>query len=84
MEELVATLAKLESGKAGGSSRILAEMVKAGCCREEFLSISLDLTHTGWEEQGVARDWTDAIFILIPKRGDLSRCDNWRGMLWRR
>ena len=46
IEELAATLAKLKNGKAGGSSRILPEMVKAGCCTEEFLTLLLDLVHT--------------------------------------
>ncbi len=52
IEELAATLAKLKNGKAGGSSRILPEMVKAGCCTEEFLTLLLDLVHTAWEEHG--------------------------------
>ena len=26
------------------------------------------------------RDWSDAILIPIPKKGDLSICDNWRGI----
>ena len=25
-------------------------------------------------------DWCDAVLVLIPKKGDLSRCDNWRGI----
>ena len=29
---------------------------------------------------GVHRDWSDVILISIPKRGDLSKCDNWRGI----
>ena len=41
MEELVATVAKLKNGKAGGSSCILPEMVKVGCCKEEFMTIYL-------------------------------------------
>ena len=28
----------------------------------------------------VPRDWSDAILIPIPKKGNLSRCDNWRGI----
>ena len=80
MEELKAALAKLKNGKAGGSSRILPEMVKAGGCRMDFLTFLLDLVHTVWEEQRVPRDWSDAILIPIPKKGDLSRCDNWRGI----
>ena len=64
----------LKNGKAEGSSCILPEMVKAGGYRAEFLTVLLDLVHTVWEEQ--PRDWSDAILIPIPKKGDLSRCDN--------
>ena len=31
-------------------------------------------------EQSVPKDWTDAVLIPIPKKGDLSNCDNWRGI----
>jgi len=55
-------------------------MVKVGCCKEEFLTILLDLVNTVWEEQDVPRDWSDAVLIPIPKKGDLSSCDNWRGI----
>ena len=55
-------------------------MVKAGYWREEFLTGLLDLVHTVWEQRQVPRDWSDAILIPIPKKGDLSRCDNWRGI----
>ena len=26
------------------------------------------------------QDWRDALLVPIPKKGDLSRCDNWRGI----
>lgn len=26
------------------------------------------------------RDWADAILVPIPKKGDLTHCDNWRGI----
>jgi hypothetical protein len=80
MAELASAVKKLKSGKAGGSSGILPEMVKASYCREEFLTALLDLVHTVWEQWQVPRDWSDAILIPIPKKGDLSRCDNWRGI----
>ena len=80
MTELASAVKKLKKGKAGGSSGILPEMVKAGCCREEFRSFLLDLVHAVWEQRQVPRDWSDAILIPIPKRGDLSQCGNWRGI----
>ena len=80
ISELTNALKKLKNGKAGGSSGILPEMVKVGGCRRECLEMLLGLIHTVWEEQHVSRDWTDAILIPIPKKGGLSRCNNWRGI----
>ena len=34
--------------------------------------------HTTWEKQSVPKDWTDAVLIPIPKKGDLYNCNNWR------
>lgn len=28
----------------------------------------------------IPKDWTDAILVPIPKKGDMKRCDNWRGI----
>ena len=55
-------------------------MVKAGCCDEDFLNLLLNLVHTAWLEQKVAKEWPDAVLIPIPKKGDLTSCDNWRGI----
>ena len=33
-----------------------------------------------WEHGSVPQDWRDAELVPIPKKGDLSRCDNWRGI----
>ena len=33
-----------------------------------------------WVRGDVPGDWRDAIFIPIPKKGDLSVCDNYRGI----
>lgn len=42
-EELEEAIGKLKNGKAGGSSGILPEMVKAASCEDEFLDVLLDL-----------------------------------------
>ena len=78
--ELTKALKKLKNGKAGGNSNIFPEMIKAACCKEDFLAMLLDLIHTVWEERRVPRDWSNAILISIPKKGDRSRCNNWRGI----
>ena len=44
--ELTAAIGKLKNGRAGGASRILPEMVKAGCSEDDFLDVMMDLVQT--------------------------------------
>ena len=37
-------------------------------------------TCTVWDEKQVPREWANAILVPIPKKGNLSNCDNWRGI----
>ena len=80
MEELEQAVGKLRSGKAGGGSGILPEMVKSACCDSDFLDLLLDLVCTVWKEKRVPKEWSDAIIVPIPKKGNLTNCDNWRGI----
>ena len=80
MEELIKAVGKLKTGKAGGSSGILPEMVKAACSDSDFLELLLSLVHQAWKERQVPKEWTDAILVPIPKKGDITKCDNWWGI----
>ena len=80
MDELTDAIGKCKNGKAGGASGILPEMVNAACCESDFLELLLDLVQTTWEKGEVPKDWSDALLVPIPKKGDLSKCDNWRGI----
>ena len=71
---------KLKNGKAGGESGVLPELVKVACIGDEFPKRLLELVHDVWKEKSVPTEWRDAILIPIPKKGDLSHCDNWRGI----
>ena len=53
---------------------------KAACCEEIFMLKLLELVHDVWRECSVPGDWRDAILLPIPKKGDLSSCDNWCGI----
>ena len=77
--ELKKALGRLQNGKAGGSSGILPE-IKAACEKEEFLQLLLALVHIVWSERCVPKEWADATIIPIPKKGNLSDCNNWRGI----
>ena len=81
MDRLTGAIGRLKNGKAGGLSGILPEMViKAACCEEDFLELLLDLVQMVWKESEVPKDWSDTLLVLIPKKGDLSKCENWRGI----
>ena len=78
--EIFKALGKLKNGKAAGTSGILPEMLKAGRANGDFLAMLTELVETVWEEQCVPQEWVDAILVPIPKKGNLHRCDNWRGI----
>lgn len=79
-QEIEEAVNKLRNGKAAGKSNILPEMVKVACCEVEVMDMLLELIHQVWKEGQVPKDWVDAVLIPIPKKGDLTRCDNWRGI----
>ena len=39
-----------------------------------------DLINDVWAKGAVPKDWVDADIVPIPKKGDLTSCDNWRGV----
>ena len=80
MEDLLEAVNKLKNGKAGGKSGVLPEMLKAACGDNEVAEMLLKLLCRVWEEKTVPKDWVDAILVTIPKKGDLTKCDNWRGI----
>jgi hypothetical protein len=77
-EELIEAISKLKRRKAGGKSGILSEfIVWVGL---ELWDRVLKLMGQVWKDGKVVGDWKDAVIVLIPKKGDLKCCDNWRGI----
>ena len=77
-EEIIEAIDKLKRNKVGGSNGILPELLKSsGAAIIEHIQ---DLFDTVWREGQVPQEWRDATLIPIPKKGDLSLCDNWRGI----
>ena len=54
--------------------------MKAICNEEALISSLLKLTADVWRRDEVPSGWCDAVLIPLPKKGDLSHCDNWRGI----
>ena len=78
LKEFDAALSLMKNGKTPGADLITAEMLKAGGC--DLSSRLHALFVAVWISGHVPNDWRDAIFIPIPNKGDLSVCDNYRGI----
>ena len=68
----------MESGKAADSDGVTAEMLKV----EDTVTPRL-LTHIFsdiWETADILTDCKIGLIVRLPKKGDLSNCNNWRGI----
>ncbi|VDP44744.1 unnamed protein product [Schistosoma curassoni] len=69
---------QIKSGKAAGPDNIPAEALKADvAATARILHI---LFSKIWDEEQVPTDWKEGLLIKIPKKDDLSKCDNYRGI----
>ena len=57
---------------------VIPELVKAG--GSVFANSLLVLLDSAWDLERVPQEWVDSILVPVPKKGDLSLCDNWRGI----
>ena len=73
IDDLCAALWSMSTGKAGGLSGVVPEPLKASgeCLR----AVLLDLPRSVWIGSYVP-DWRHAQIVPIPKKGNLSSCDN--------
>jgi len=77
LSEVKTAINKLKVGKAAGADGIQAELLKQNDC---VASEMLKLCNHIWSEEVVPLDWRSSIIIPLPKKGDLSDCNNWRGI----
>ena len=68
----------MKSGKAGGLDGITADMLKAE--EVETPVILQSILEDVWNEMVIPKEWTTGLIIKLPKKGDLSNCNNWRGI----
>ncbi len=68
----------LKNGKAAGLDEIPPELLKSGDqCIVDALT---DLLNACWATSAVPEEWKRGMIITLPKKGDLSKCDNWQGI----
>ncbi|VDO63221.1 unnamed protein product [Schistosoma margrebowiei] len=78
MEEIRMAIRQIKSGKASGPDNIPAEASKSdtGVTTNMLYLLFKKI----WEEEQVPMDWKEEHLIKIPKKGDLSKCENYRGI----
>ena len=77
--EITKAIKSMKSGKAAGPDGIPPEALKAD------IQTSTDMLHPLltkiWEQEQLPEDWKRGHLVKLPKKGDLSLCTNWRGIM---
>ena len=68
----------MKKGKSAGLDEISAELLKHG--GSSLITELTTLFNNCWHNQNVPEDWQDGVIIKLPKKGDLTDCNNWRGI----
>ena len=77
--EIKTALTQLKNAKAPGVDNIPPEALKeGGPCTVEALHRILNLV---WEKEEIPDDWKRGLLVKLTKKGDLSKCGNWRGIM---
>ena len=78
LEEIKSTIKNLKNHKATGDDGISGEMLKAA--DDTSLNHLLYLFNQIWQNESPPQQWKNGIIVKLPKKGDLSDCNNWRGI----
>ncbi|RUS88821.1 hypothetical protein EGW08_003451 [Elysia chlorotica] len=77
--EITNAIKSLKSGKAAGPDGIPPEALKADI--QTPTEMLHPLLNKIWEQECVPEDWKKGHLVKLPKKGDLSSCNNWRGIM---
>ena len=69
---------KMKKGKAAGIDSITIELLRAG--GDVFTELLYELFPKIWETEEIREDWNKELIVKLPKRGNFTDCDNWRGI----
>ena len=77
-EEIKRAIGHTQNGKAAGPAGIPTEALKGDVTTSVEMLFSL--FEEIWEKEEIPAEWKEGYLIKIPNKGDLSRCDNFRGI----
>jgi len=78
VNEVQFAIRRLKNNKSAGLDNILAEYLKGG--GDVMVKTLTSICNRVWKLEEVPEDWKNGIIIPLPKKGDLTRCTNWRGI----
>uniref|UniRef100_A0A0B7BIP1 Reverse transcriptase domain-containing protein n=1 Tax=Arion vulgaris TaxID=1028688 RepID=A0A0B7BIP1_9EUPU len=78
-QEIRNALKNLKKGKAAGVDNIPAEALREG--GEEMVNQLHILFNLVWDREEIPADWKKGLLVKLPKNGNLSNCDKWRGIM---
>ena len=68
----------MKCNKSPGEDNITAEMLKAS--GESGANWLCEIINEIWEKEDPPIEWQRGTIVIIPKKGDLTNCDNYRGI----
>ena len=71
-----AAIKSLKNGKAAGVDNIPAELIKNG--GDEVVDLLTTICNKIWQTGEWPSTWTQSLIIIIPKKGNLQLCNNYR------
>ena len=78
IEEIKSAIKLLKNGKSAGIDSITAEMLKVDL---DFSASKVkSLIEKIWNKEQIPKKWKKGIIIKLPKKGNLKKCKNWRGI----
>ncbi|KAK3881877.1 hypothetical protein Pcinc_013718 [Petrolisthes cinctipes] len=75
-DEVVAAVDSLRSGKSAGVDNIPSELLKQG--GESTIDMLTIICNKIWQTGEWPKPWTQSLIIVIPKKGNLQLCQNYR------
>ncbi|XP_022240572.1 uncharacterized protein LOC106458595 [Limulus polyphemus] len=78
LEEGRRALQNLKNNKAAGSDELQPELLKNG---GQPLELELlNIFNKIWRQETIPSEWGQGVIVTIPKKEELSDCNNWRGI----
>ena len=68
----------MKNGKADGADGVTTELMKADL--ETTVAVLYEFLLKIWESERVPNDWRCGLIIRLPKKGNLMKCGNGRGI----